>query len=238
MMDHDATVLALRTRVRGVTAATTGTTTISATATGYTRASGSFLTDGFRVGMEVVASGFATSGNTGYKVITAVSALSMTVTSATTMAVEAGGGDELLLAGCPETRLWENTKPIRSGAQIVAPTAGRPYITDEFVPATHEARTFPAQTGRVEETGLYLVTYFGLANSGDSNLRKVAQAIAALFTPGTTLAVGSNTLRIGVRTGQRMQGARLGQITAIANGWAYVQVIVPWYSDTVNLVAA
>jgi hypothetical protein len=60
--------LALRGRVLTLSVATTGTTSLAATATGYTRAAGSFVTDGFKPGMEVLAAGFATSGNNGYKI--------------------------------------------------------------------------------------------------------------------------------------------------------------------------
>lgn len=79
--------------------ATTGTTTISATATGFSRASGSFLTDGFAVGQTVTSSGFVGSGFNGKSIITAVSALTMDTTPLSgTHGVEAGDGDELIIA--------------------------------------------------------------------------------------------------------------------------------------------
>lgn len=79
--------------------ATTGTTTISATATGYSRASGSFLTDGFAVGQTVTASGFVGSGFNGKSIVTAVTALTMATTPLSgTHGVEAGNGNELIIA--------------------------------------------------------------------------------------------------------------------------------------------
>ncbi len=79
--------------------ATTGTTTIDATASGYERATGSFLDDGFSVGQTVTASGFTGSGYNGESVITAVTALTMTTTPVDgTHGAETGGGDELVLA--------------------------------------------------------------------------------------------------------------------------------------------
>ena len=79
--------------------ATTGTTTLDATGTGFSRASGSFVTDGFEVGQMVVSSGFAASGFNGFSVITAVDALTMTTTPVSgSHGVEAGDGDELVLA--------------------------------------------------------------------------------------------------------------------------------------------
>lgn len=80
--------------------ATTGATTLSQTATSITRASGSFVTDGFVAGQEVEVSGFAGPGVNGQMLITSVSALSMDVTplEGQTLAIEAGDGDELVLA--------------------------------------------------------------------------------------------------------------------------------------------
>jgi hypothetical protein len=79
--------------------ATTGTTTISATATGFSRASGSFLTNGFAVGQTVTSSGFAGSGFNGKSIITAVTALTMITTPMSgTHGVEAGSGNELIIA--------------------------------------------------------------------------------------------------------------------------------------------
>lgn len=79
--------------------ADTGVTTISATATGFSRASGSFLTDGFAVGQTVVSTGFAGSGFNGKSIVTSVSALTMDTTPLSgTHGVEAGDGDEQIVA--------------------------------------------------------------------------------------------------------------------------------------------
>jgi hypothetical protein len=52
----------------------------SATATGYARSTGSFITNGFAVGDEITASGFTTTANNGRSTITAVTATALTVT--------------------------------------------------------------------------------------------------------------------------------------------------------------
>ncbi len=52
---------------------------LSATTTGYTRTTGSFVTNGFVVGMVVYAGGFANSENNGYSKVTAVTATTLTV---------------------------------------------------------------------------------------------------------------------------------------------------------------
>ena len=61
-----------------------------ATATGYTRVTGSFVTDGFQVGQRINVSGFSqAAANNGVSVITAVTANALTVTKTPATAVEA-----------------------------------------------------------------------------------------------------------------------------------------------------
>jgi hypothetical protein len=80
--------------------ADTGVTTLSQSATQITRASGSFVTDGFEVGQTAEVTGFAGSGANGTVLITAVAALALDVTAldGQTLAVEAGDGDEQVVA--------------------------------------------------------------------------------------------------------------------------------------------
>ena len=78
----------------GITAgATTGAISLSATATGYSRASGSFVTNGFAVGQQITASGFTNAANNGTSLITAVTATTLTVskTPATVAETAAAG---------------------------------------------------------------------------------------------------------------------------------------------------
>ena len=81
MISGEAALLALRNRVLSVVTATTGSTTLVATTTGYTRATGSFVTEGFRIGMELAGTGFSTAANNNPGVILAVAAdgLSLTI---------------------------------------------------------------------------------------------------------------------------------------------------------------
>jgi len=76
--------------------ATTGLTTLGATATGYDRAAGDFLADGFKVGQTVTVVGFVGSGFSGKSTITAVDALTMdtTIIGVGTHGIEAGDADE------------------------------------------------------------------------------------------------------------------------------------------------
>ena len=79
--------------------ADTGVASLGATASGYDRVAGSFLTDGFLVGQMVGATGFVGAGYNGNSIITAVDALTMTTTPENgSHGVEAGSGDEQIIA--------------------------------------------------------------------------------------------------------------------------------------------
>jgi hypothetical protein len=225
VLDHTSSQLALRGRVLTLSVATTGTTSLAATATGYTRAAGSFVTDGFKPGMEVLAAGFATSGNNGYKILTAVAAGTLTVSSSTTMSTEAAGGNESIVCGLPETRAWENV--------TTTPVPGRWYIEEDYVPATQQLITMPANSGTVEERGLYTLKLYGLSGYGVSSIRKAADAVLALFAPGTTVTAASDVVR--VRTDVAPWA---GQLLPLEGGWTVVTITVPFAARTTNTVAA
>ena len=75
--------------------ADTWTTTLNVNASlQLTRASGSFVTDGFVAGDSITMSGFANAGNNVTKTINTVNATTITVTSTTGMVQETGGGNE------------------------------------------------------------------------------------------------------------------------------------------------
>ena len=64
----------------------------------YTRASGSFITDGFVAGNRITASAFTNGGNNGVKYIQSVTWDEITVTDTTGMVQEAAGGNEQIIA--------------------------------------------------------------------------------------------------------------------------------------------
>ena len=72
---------------------TTALTTIAASATGYTRSTGSYLTDGFKNGMIATVGGFVNAANNGKVLITGVTATVLTArrVDGTTMVTEAAG---------------------------------------------------------------------------------------------------------------------------------------------------
>jgi uncharacterized protein DUF4397 len=75
------------------------TTLLSATATGYSRATGSFVTDGYRVGQTITASGFTNAANNGRSVVTAVTATALTVTKTGGTVAEAAGTTNRTITG-------------------------------------------------------------------------------------------------------------------------------------------
>jgi Domain of unknown function (DUF4397) len=79
-------------------APTTGSTSLSATATGYARAAGSFLTNGFKIGQQITASGFTNAANNGRSTITAVTATTLTVTKSTPTVDEAAATGRTIIA--------------------------------------------------------------------------------------------------------------------------------------------
>lgn len=223
MIDKTALHYALRARATGTTIATTGTMDLEATTSGYIRASGSFVTDGFQPGMEVLPAGFATNTR---DIITGVAALTLTVK--TSRAAETSASGRSLTVGFPVQRAWENERFTRG--------ANRPYVEEDFVPATHEIITFPAATGRAEETGLYVIRVYGIHAYGINAMRKTVDAILARFTPGTTLSVTSADVRIR-GTARNEPGPQSGQILRDGE-WSVCSIRIPWLASTANAIAA
>lgn len=242
MLDLTAATLAFRNRALGLEVATTGSTSLSATTSGYARAVGSFVSDGFAVGMEVLAAGFSNAANNGRSVITGLTATAMTVTKITEQAVsatdptrtivagtanaaESAGSGRSIVAGLPVLRAFEGIR--------VAPSPLAPWVEEDFVPGSSQMLTMPYSGGVAEETGLYVIKWYGVAGRGISGIRKCVDDLLARFTPGTSLTAGSDTIRI--RGDDR---PRSTQLLAQEGGWLVCAIEIPWRSDTTNTVAA
>ena len=216
MPDHVAIQKALRARLLTLYVCTTGTTSLSATLSGYARSSGSFLVDGFAVGMEVLPTGFT---DTDRVVITSLTATAMTVDGGRTVDAEAGGRS--LAVGLPEGIAWDNV--------MLTPTGGRPYLEESYIPATSSLVSAPATGGTAEDTGLYVIRWYGLANTGLGSLAAPASAILELFKPGTALTVADGTVHVRGDIGP-FGGAIRGDLP----GWSVVTVTIPWRLYSVN----
>jgi hypothetical protein len=218
-LDLLAVHLALRNRALAVSVATTGSTNLSATATGYHRAAGSFVTDGFAVGMEITPVGFTT--NT-VDILTRVTAADLTTKTART--VEAVAGSRTISVGLPMLRAYENV--------TFTPIGGRPYVEEDFTPATSTLLGM-RDGGYIYDDGLYSLKWYGLSGYGVAALRQSVDALKRLFAPGTALTAGSNVVRVRTDT-----ASQTGQIIPIAGGWSVLVLSIPWVAESINVVAA
>lgn len=89
----------------------------------FTRAAGSFLTDGFVPGQTIVTSGFTNGGNNTNKVISTVTATVITVTDTTGLVNESGDADEHVKTGHIWIQLLTGVAPVNNDV-ITGTTSG------------------------------------------------------------------------------------------------------------------
>lgn len=215
MINHTAIHLAVRAHAFACVVATTGSTTLEATATGYARAAGSFLTDGFAVGMEVTPSGFT---QTATGVIEAVTALTMTMKGGRT--AQASGAGRSLIAYLPSLRGYEN--------KAITPVAREPYCTEEYLPGGASVETIGANAD-LEVRPTYVLNLFAPQDTGIGALSRTADALITHCAPKTAIAVGADVLRV--------RGDVVPSRTAIrqlADGWAVCSLSIPLRLRTLN----
>lgn len=220
MIDSFTLQTALRTQALTLSVASCSGVDLSAGGAIYTRASGSFLTDGFSAGMEVLGAGFSNSGNNASYTVTRVSASDLTVDGALT--TESAGSGKTLTVGLPQYRAWEDIK--------FEPTDGAPWIAEELVPGPTRQISVGA-AGTLEERFLYILTVHVPENVGIGAPRRYATGVKALFTPLTQIVVGSYTARVRTDTGP-YEGALLRR----RPGWVSIPVTIPieiWSPNTV-----
>lgn len=225
MFNHYSALLALRAKLLTLSVVTTGSTTLAATTTGYTRSSGSFVTDGFQVGMEVTPSGFTT--NTA-RVIKAVTATTLTVTA--TLTAESAASGRTLAVVLPSQRVWENTEPVNASGTRITLEGGTPYVTEEYIPGPTERITLGTY-GELEGSPLYRPTVYVPSNTGRAALAKYADALLTLFAPQTPITLSGALLEV-----RSNPGPFLGQIVQIETGFAAVAVNVPLRYRTPNSI--
>jgi hypothetical protein len=222
---------AFRLRALTAVAATTGTaglgaSILSATTLGFARSDGgSFITDGFAVGMEVKGTGFS-AANSAPAMIEDRTAGFLTITGG--RAVQPAAAGRTLLVNLPQDRMWEGTRLLNPPAP-----GTRPYIADQWVPGASRVITFSISRGEVEETGFYYLTIYGISNIGKLAIRRYIKSLKTLFTPGTTVMAGSDAVTV-----RGDPAPKAGQIIPLENGFAYCQFEIPWWARTKNAIAA
>lgn len=210
-LDTVAATLALRSRLLTLVVATTGSATLSATATGYARTVGSFIDDRFRVGEEITPAGF---GANAPAVIVARTAT--LITTDTTHAVDAGAPGRSLLVGIPAGRAFELVPFI--GGLNGAPIAGRPYIQDRLLPG---GQSSPGFGPLMDEDCLYSIKWVGLEGKGPEAIRDPVNAIKVLFAPGTKIPVAGSDFRV-----RKDLAPSAGEIIPQGDGWAVCEVLI------------
>lgn len=149
----------------------------SATASGYARQTGSFITEGFGEGMEIRETGFASNPVT---TITDVADLTLTVRDA--RAVESAVAGRRVFVGIPTDFAWENIK--------FSPTQGRPYVEEDYIPGPMDLSSFGA-FGNITAEPMYHLNIYVPQNSGIEADGGYADAILTLFAPNTTMVLAN-----------------------------------------------
>lgn len=217
MLNHRTVVKALRARLLTVVVVTTGDTALASTGNGYTRAAGSFITDGFTRGMEVVPAGFA---NNDPAVIKTVSDLEIT-TFQDGRPIEAAAAGRSLTVGIPEIRGWENVE--------MKPIDSRWYIEEDYLPGP--SRYISAvRRGLVMHQPTYVLRVSGLAGLSISALYDVSGSILEVFPPLLALELpDGNHIRV-----RGDQAPYKGQVYPGEAGRAGIVITIPLWAQTIN----
>jgi hypothetical protein len=222
MIDFLLAQFAFRARAATVIVCTTGSATLAATTAGYTRTAGSFVADGFLVGMEITPTGFT---QTAPGVVSAVTATLLTIDGGRT--AQASGAGRTLTAGLPLLRAWENDQPFTRDVT-------RPFVEEDFVPGGSSVLTWPARIGILEQDGISTFKWYGIQGVGDDAISASVTALMRLFTPGTYLSLSDgSSIEISGDV-----AVKRSQIMNTDDGWAVCAVTIPWRAYTRNVVAA
>ena len=221
MISSSVSRVALRAPALALSVCTTGSASLSASAAGYGRSAGSFVTDGFLVGMEVAVTGFSVSANNVPAVITGVSALALTINGGRTIEAESAG--RTISVGLPALRAWENVTMTR--------IPGRWYVEEEFLSGpAHQITLGPL--GQVETLPLYVLKIYGVANTGPAALDAVTDALLTAYAPRTALLLSTSD-SLTVRTNPAPYA---GQLLQADPGWAVVVLTVPCRARSANTI--
>ena len=118
------------------------------------------------------------------------------------------------------------------GNMAYQPTQGREYIEEDYAPGTSTLKGL-VEGGTVEDTGLYMIRWYGIANTGEKTLNDKVDSLLALFPAGSylPLAYGSGLL-------VRIRGDAApyrGQLRATKPGFVMILVTIPyrvlWLTD-------
>jgi hypothetical protein len=209
--------LAARNHALALVVATTGMMSLSATAMGYARATGSFYADGFWPGMEVVPVGFP---QTAPGTITDVTPTTLTIRGGRSVAAAAGARS--LTVGLPTRRAWENI--------AFTPTTGEPYVEEQYAPGA-AAQVTLGPLGEIEARPTYFLLV-NLPSDTGLTLGRYTDALARHFAPRTAIALTSGE----VLTVRSDVAPRAGQLQQSATGFAVKPFRIPLRIRSSNLI--
>lgn len=198
MIDNLALSTALRARALTLEVST-ATGSFEATATGYSRAAGSWFDDGFEVGQEVFGVDFLLDANNAPKVITALTDLVMTTAGFTVDVVgdrklsgvsgtaSEAAGTRTLTVGLPDRMESENDQ-VKAGA-------GVPWWREEYSPGAGR-RVGHGPNAELEYFVDYFLTVFLPSDTGARAARRYQDALIAHFPPGYVVTPTPNPCRV------------------------------------------
>jgi hypothetical protein len=122
----------------------------------------------------------------------------------------------------PTAKAYENV--------TFTPPSGAPYAEEDFAPGTSRLVSATASGGMVEDTGLYVIRWYGLSGEATATMSQAITALLALFPPGSFLTATDGTI-------VRIQGTfapRRSQITNPIAGRALSTITIPWLVNWFN----
>lgn len=223
MLNHLSCHLAFRTRAATLSVCSTSGVNLSVTPTGYVRASGSFVTENYREGMEFAPAGFTNAKNNERAIVTRVEAL--TLTTRESRITEAAASGRTITVGLPEDLADENVE--------FDPNAGFPYIEEDYVRGPQQMVSAPYDGGVMEERGIYALNWHFLPGFDSFAIHACVDALLALFSPGSVIGSGANAVMV---TGD--PGPSATQPEPDGEGWTVVSIDIPFIALTTNAVTA
>lgn len=195
--------------------------TMSVASGKYTRATGSFLTDGFKVGMEITATGFVEADNNTTTTITAVTATTVSVTA--TLTDEDADTGRTLICGMPAGFATENV--------AFEPTQGVPFFEEAF-PSGPTRQITLGEFGWIEHDPLYVLHIHVPEGIGVGAANAYADGVITLLAPRAAVTLSNGDV-VRVRTNP---GPFRTQLRNFRTGYATVTVTVPLRLHTTNAI--
>jgi len=210
-----------RAALASVVVAESATDALAANANGFTRLSGSFVADGFAVGMQVLSTGFP--AGYGPRVVLDVTPSALRIVNGLPSTANAATG-RALRSFVP--------LPILEDNEQYEPVPGVPFTETELVAQPSVLLGAPYNNSTREDRGLFVVSVHGPLDVGTKALLDTADAVLTRFAPGTVLLLSDNTA-MRVRTDATPFAGKIDQLLA---AHARIVITIPWHAYRINAV--